>query len=175
MIRRGKKAGREGVCRGVCTASAAIPGPRQRCIISVPPHTNPIPSQPTAAEFEQQKEALCTALRVRTEVLMARHPSPPAEGPDPAAEALQELQKWVDTAAEPEYARLRAGALARKGRLALAVRALDKALADGKAKDQGRALSEERAALLGRLGWDLWRDWAAAKLFTHFPAKYPLF
>ncbi|RMZ56485.1 hypothetical protein APUTEX25_001332, partial [Auxenochlorella protothecoides] len=127
-------------------------------------------------DFELQRDAIIQALASKASALLTKYPEVPAETEtDEFEAAFVELQKWVDTSAEGTHANLNAQRLARKGQLALAYRALDKALADDKLASKHKGMLETRVKLLKQLGWSHWEAAAKARLEISFPATFPLF
>lgn len=89
----------------------------------------------------------------------------------------RELRKWVDPAADTKYALLHARREARAGRLAGALKALDKATSagdDGSSKD-ALECGKLRAVLFERLGWAHWARQETSRIKDAFPPSYPLF
>ena len=88
----------------------------------------------------------------------------------------RELRKWVDPAAESKYALLHAQNEARHGRLAAALKALEKAIS-GDEKDGKVALecAKLRARYYERLGWPQWARHETSRIKDAFPPAYPLF
>ena len=100
----------------------------------------------------------------------------PALRPRCGARGCRELRRWVDPAAEAKHALLHARREARAGRLAGALKALDKA-ANGDDKNGKDALecARLRARLYERLGWAHWARQETSRNKSAFPPAYPLF
>ena len=87
----------------------------------------------------------------------------------------RELRKWVDPAAEAKHGLLHSRREARAGRLAGALKALDKACSDDTNGKDALECAKLRAELYEKLGWAHWARQETSRIKTDFPPSYPLF
>ncbi|GAB4814120.1 hypothetical protein N2152v2_001166 [Parachlorella kessleri] len=133
-------------------------------------------------EMDERKAALVDALAAKCRALLdAEHNAAADTAADGAAatedtfeDTFRELRKWVDTSADAAHAVLHAQREARAGRLAGAVKALDK-VSNPEDKPAAREVLELRRDLFSRLGWAHWERQEARKIADAFPPSYPLF
>ena len=168
------------------TASADGEGSAEGAAAAAPEE----PYKAAKKRWDEAKAALLEALRVKLEAQLDAADAAEAGGGGggggesgasaavAAAAALAtsaELRRWVDTAAAAAYVLLHARVEARAGRLAGALKALDKA--EKNAEDDGKAprkeAAEQRAALLARLGWAHWAAYEKARMRVRFPGAFP--
>ncbi len=137
-------------------------------------------AQRTRQEMEKQRDALVEALRRKARALLDRERLAPVTQPvglppDAAADAFEEtfaeLARWVDTTTG-DYLPLHIDRLRRLGQQGAALKLLNRKIADS---TPDRALLEQRAALLGELGWRHWQQYEQQWLLIRFPAEYPPF
>lgn len=136
-----------------------------------------------AKEMEERRAAVVEALAAKCAALLdleEEEAAGPGGGGEGAAEggfdaAFAELRRWADPAAEGKHAVLLARREARAGRVAGAVRALEKA-ANPEDKPAAREVLEQRKALFERLGWAHWARAEEARIRRAFPpAQRPPF
>ncbi|KAK9809052.1 hypothetical protein WJX72_008467 [[Myrmecia] bisecta] len=145
-------------------------------------------------ENDERKAALVEALEKKCAALLQLYPSAPSAAPaaaepaeapaepagpsgqelaDPFEAAFAELRKWADTA-EGAGAVLHAKREARAGRLASALKALDKA-SDPDDKPATKEVLQLRAELFQQLGWPHWQQYEETRIKDYFPPAFPLF
>ncbi|CAL8469996.1 g9538 [Coccomyxa elongata] len=140
-------------------------------------------------EAEEQKTALLDALEKKANALLELQPTAPekttsAAGPEEQASASEvpadsfeaailELQTWADTT-EETYALLHAKRLARKGRFAGALKALEKS-ASPEDKPPAKEVLLYREELFQKLGWQHWALQEESRIKECFPSAYALF
>lgn len=126
-------------------------------------------------EMEEKKAAVVEALGAKCAALLELEKGG-AEGdaPQPSAfdAAFAELRKWADPAADAQRAVLLAKREMRSGRLAGALKALDKVAAP-EDKPAAREVLEQRESLLRQLGWEHWAKAERTRIKRAFPPGYP--
>jgi tripeptidyl-peptidase II len=97
---------------------------------------------------------------------------PPSKSSDEIEAAYEELRKWIDLVSDPAHAGLASRREERAGRLAGALKAMEKSLKpeDGPPK---KSVLERRIKLLKQLGWDHWVNVEEARLQKAFPPGWP--
>lgn len=130
---------------------------------------------PEAAEnkrvMEERKNALIMALSSKCYALLEIGGN---DGDASFESTFKDLKKWTDPSAETEYALFLSKREEKAGRLASAIKALEK-VASPEDKPAPRDVLERRAELFTKLGWQHWTQQELSKIRKAFSDTWPLF